>query len=106
MVVESANNFYEGVDQDDVENYYRSMTDTADPTPISYGLNSKLMRVDGEMVEKEWKVGGMYSKSIEQIVHWLKKASTVAENDQQQLVIDKLFGVRYASIFVFPGTER
>jgi dipeptidyl-peptidase-3 len=83
-VVGSANNFYEDITQKEVEDYYAKLVDPKDPTPVSHGLNSKLMKINGKIVEKTWKVGGMYSKAIEQIVFWLDKAAEVAENEQQR----------------------
>ena len=76
----SANNFYEGLSQKEVEGYYAKMADKGSKTPIMYGLNSKLVKENGKIVEKAWKVGGMYSAAIEKIVFWLEKASGVAEN--------------------------
>ena len=90
IVAASANNFYEGVTQKMVESYYNSITDRKDPKPISYGLNSKIINVNGKVTEKVWKVGGMYSKAIEKIVYWLEKATTVAENDLQLMALQKL----------------
>lgn len=90
QVTESANNNYEDVTQKEVEEYYAKVTDQNDPTPISYGLNSKLVKENGEITEKVWKVGGMYSPAIEQIVYWLEKASAVAENEKQKVALDKL----------------
>ncbi len=87
-IVNSSNNFYEGVTQKEVEDYY-SKFDTKGDAP-SWGLNSKTMKVDGKIVEKVWKVGGMYSPAIEKIVGWLEKAATVAENDQQKKALDLL----------------
>lgn len=86
----SANNFYEGVTQKEVEEYYEKRVNNNDPTPISWGLNSKMTNENGAIVEKVWKVGGMYSASIEKIVYWLEKAVTVAENDQQKLALELL----------------
>lgn len=88
-VVNSANNFYENVTQKQVEDFYAKFDVTGNAP--SYGLNSKLMKDEnGQIVEKVWKVGGMYSKSIEQIVSWLEKAVTVAENDQQKQALQLL----------------
>jgi dipeptidyl-peptidase-3 len=86
----SANNFYEGVSQDEVEKYYESKVNKDDPQPISWGLNSKMMKENGQIVEKVWKVGGMYSPAIEKIVYWLEKAITVAENDKQKHALELL----------------
>jgi dipeptidyl-peptidase-3 len=66
------------------------MKNPNDSTPISYGLNSKLMKENGVLVEKTYKLGGMYGKAIEQIVFWLNKALSVAENDKQKDVIHSL----------------
>lgn len=89
-VRESANNFYEGVTQTEVESFYGKMMKPNDPTPLSYGLNSKLIKENGQLVEKVWKVGGMYSPAIEKIVYWLEKAVAVAENDKQKTALEKL----------------
>ncbi|MGV3639259.1 MAG: dipeptidyl-peptidase 3 family protein [Adhaeribacter sp.] len=86
----SANNYYEGVSQKEAEAFYAKKIDKNDPKPISYGLNSKLVKENGKIVEKVWKVGGMYSPAITKIVYWLEKASGVAENEKQKLALDKL----------------
>lgn len=91
MIATSANNYYEGVTQQEVEDYYKKIIDPNDSTPISYGLNSKLMKENGQIVEKTWKVDGMYSAAIEKIVYWLEQASSVAKGDQKQ-TIDELIG--------------
>ena len=87
LVKTSAVNFYEGVSQDEVEAFYNKMKDPNDTTPISYGLNSKVVKENGVVTEHVYKVGGMYSPAIERIVSWLEKAANVAENDQQKQVI-------------------
>jgi len=84
----SAVNYYEGVTQPEVESFY-SKFDTKGDAP-SWGLNSKVMKENGQVVEKVWKVGGMYGPAIEKIVYWLEKASSVAENPQQKKAIDLL----------------
>ncbi|MBP7262157.1 MAG: dihydrofolate reductase [Bacteroidia bacterium] len=89
-VVASANNFYEGVTQQEVEAYYAGKIDATDTTPISWGLNSKMVKENGKLTEKVWKVGGMYSPAIEKIVYWLEKAVNVAENDQQKKTLQLL----------------
>lgn len=86
----SANNFYEGLNQKEVEAYYAKKADNTNKTPIMFGLNSKLVKENGQIVEKTWKVGGMYSAAIEKIVFWLEKASGVAENAEQKMALDKL----------------
>jgi dipeptidyl-peptidase-3 len=84
----SSVNFYEGVTQKEVEDFYGKF-DTKGNAP-SWGLNSKTVKENGEIVEKTWKVGGMYSAAIERIVDWLQKASAVAENNEQKKAIDLL----------------
>jgi dipeptidyl-peptidase-3 len=86
----SANNFYEGLNQKEVEAYYNKMSDKSNKTPVMYGLNSKLVKENGKLIEKVWKVGGMYSPAIEKIVYWLEKASGVAENAEQKDALLKL----------------
>ena len=90
LIVTSANNYYLGVTQAEVEAFYAQMKDPADERPVSYGLNSRLVKENGKIVEQVWKIDGMYSPAIEKIVFWLEKAATVAENEQQKAVIDKL----------------
>ena len=87
VIKNSANNYYEGVTEKEVDDFYASQKVEGDETPISYGMNSKLVKEDGKLVEKVWKIGGMYSPAIEKIVGWLKKAVEVAENDKQKNVI-------------------
>lgn len=86
----SSNNFYEGLTQKEVEDYYHKIAIKGNKTPVMYGLNSKLVKENGKIVEKVWKVGGMYSAAIEKIVYWLEKASGVAENEKQKAALDKL----------------
>lgn len=85
LIAGSAINFYSpNVTAKDIDIFYASKVDKTDNTPIEYGLNSKLVKkADGSLEEKVWKVGGMYSKSIEKIVYWLTKASEVSENEKQ-----------------------
>jgi len=90
LVTHSAVNFYEGVTQAEVEAYYKSITDEDDPTPISYGLNSRVVKKDGKVVEQIASLDGMYGPAIEKIIFWLEKAAGVAETDQQKKVIEKL----------------
>jgi dipeptidyl-peptidase-3 len=84
----SSVNFYEGVTQKEVEDYYSKFTDTG-AVPFK-GLNSKTIKENGQITEKAWKVGGMYSAAIEKIVGWLEKASNVAENAEQKKSLDLL----------------
>jgi len=91
LIKTSANNYYgDGITQAEVEAFYAKMKDPKDNTPISYGLNSKLVKENGVLVEKTYKVGGMYSAAIKRIVGWLEKAATVAENPKQKDVITSL----------------
>ena len=90
LIQTSANNYYEGVTQAEVENFYAKMKNPADNTPISYGLNSKLAKEKGVITEKTYRIGGMYSAAIERIVKWLTKASEVAENNKQREIIETL----------------
>ena len=90
MIEASACNFYEGVTQKEVEDFYAAKKDPEDETPVEYGHNSKLVKENGEIVEKVWKVGGMYSEAIEQVVYWLRKAVTVAENETQAKTLELL----------------
>lgn len=90
IVSASAVNFYEGVSQKEVEEFYNAMKVPNDNTPISYGLNSKVVKVGGVVTEKVWKLDGMYGNAIERIVGWLEKAAAVAENDHQKQTIQSL----------------
>ncbi len=91
LVTNSAVNFYgEGVTQSEVENFYESMKKPGDETPISYGLNSKLVKERNQLTEKVWKEGGMYSEAIEKIIFWLEKAEEVAETEIQKEGVEKL----------------
>ena len=89
VITESAGNYYEGVNQEEVEAFYNAMAtaDANNPEPISYGLNSKLVKgEDGKIYEQVWKIGGMYSPAIEKIVYWLEKAATVANPTQKEVI--------------------
>ena len=90
LVLTSACNYYDGVTQKEAEDFYNAMKNPKDETPISYGLNSRLVKVDGKVQEKVWKVDGLYGQALEKIVYWLEKAETVAENPEQKAVITKL----------------
>ena len=90
LILTSASNYYEGVTQAEAEDFYNNLKDPKDTTPISYGLNSRLVKENGKVFEKVWKVGGLYSPALEKIVYWLKKAESVTENDTQKAVISKL----------------
>ncbi len=86
----SAVNYYDGVTRDEVEAYYDALKSPADDEPVSYGLNSRLVKHDGKMEEQVWRVGGLYGKAIEKIVYWLRRAAQVAEDSHQKQVIDAL----------------
>lgn len=87
----SACNYYRNVTQIEAEDFYNKMKDPSDLTPISYGLNSRLVKdTDDHIYEKVWKVGGLYSPAIEKIVYYLRQAQLVAENTAQKDVIAKL----------------
>jgi len=90
LIQTSACNYYDGVTQEEAEAFYAAMKDPNDETPVSYGLNSRLVKENGKLVEKVWKVGGLYGQAIEKIVYWLKLAETVAETPEQKAVIAKL----------------
>jgi dipeptidyl-peptidase-3 len=85
LVAASAVNFYDpDLTEKEVENYYKQKIDKSAKKPVSYGLNSKLVKTDdGKIEERVWKIDGMYGSAIKEIVHWLKKAVKVAENKKQ-----------------------
>ena len=89
-IVTSAVNFYEGVTEQEVIDFYAAKSADDNDQPVSHGLNSKLVKVDGVVTEKVWKVGGMYTEAIEQVVYWLERAVTAAENDKQQAALELL----------------
>ena len=86
----SATNYYRDVTADEAAGFYASRIDENPERPVSWGLNSQLVKENGELRERTWMVGGMYGPAIEQIVYWLEKAATVAENDLQKAWIEKL----------------
>lgn len=86
----SAVNFYEGVTRKEAERFYSAMENPDDPAPVSYGLNSRLVRKDGKIKEDTYKIGGLYGKAIEKIVEELELASGFAENEMQKECIDLL----------------
>lgn len=90
LVLTSACNYYDGVTQQETEDFYNALKNPQDETPVSYGLNSRLVKEDGKIQEKVWKVGGLYGQALEKIVYWLKKAEGVAETPEQKAVIAKL----------------
>lgn len=90
LVKSSACNFYEGVSQDEVEDYYSSMKKDASTSPHSYGLNTTVIKENGKISELTWRAGGKYSAAIEKIITWLGKALAFAENDKQRKTIELL----------------
>lgn len=90
LILTSATNIYEGVTQPEVEAYYAAIKDTTDLTPISYGLNTRKIKIDGKVVEQPYKVGGLYSDAIKRIVKELGLAAEYAENPAQKAYINKL----------------
>ena len=93
LITTSANNLYgHGVTQAEVEAYYGALKDSTDMTPVSYGLNTRVIRdpKTGKLTEEVYRVGGLYSKAIEKIIENLKKAAEYAENDKQRDIINTL----------------
>ena len=92
LLLTSACNFYDGVTQQEAENFYACQKEAAaaDPAPVSYGLNSTLVKCDGTIQEEVWSAQGRYGKAIQAIVYWLDKARGVAENDRQRRIISLL----------------
>ncbi|NLB03347.1 MAG: dihydrofolate reductase [Bacteroidales bacterium] len=90
LVLSSACNFYRDVTQKEAEAFYEALNNPDDTSPVSYGLNSRLVKEEGQLREKIWKIGGLYSTALENIVHWLELAKEVAENDRQKDIIQSL----------------
>ena len=92
LLLTSACHFYDGVTQDEAEAFYSQMkqADAESKTPISYGLNSTLVKENGRVCEKVWSADGKYANAIRHIVYWLEKAKSVASSEQQEKVIDLL----------------
>ena len=91
LVATSACNYYQGVTQQEAEDYYAAKRGS-DSEPPSWGLNTTLVKQDGKLSEEVWKVGGKYGAAIEKIVYWLRKAREYAEGDSQRHVLDLLIG--------------
>ena len=89
-VADSANNFYRNVTAEEVEDFYTKLAKESDNPNLSFGLNSQLVKENGRIFERVWKVGGMYGPAIEKIVYWLEKAVTVAENETQKKSLQHL----------------
>lgn len=91
VVATSANNLYgEGVTQAEVEEFYNKMKNPDDPTPVSYGLNARVVKEDGKIKEQKYSLTGLYGPAIAEIIYWLDMAKNVAENDAQKAYITKL----------------
>lgn len=90
VVKESACNFYDGVTQKEVEDFYKKQSANDDDEPVSHGLNTTLVKSDGALTEHVWKIGGLYGAAIEHIVFWLNKAKGYAQNDKQRQYIETL----------------
>lgn len=89
LLLTSACHFYDGVSQAEAERFYEAMkqANAHNPEPASYGLNSTLVKEDGELKEQVWSANGKYANAIRHIIYWLEKAMDVAENEQQKKVI-------------------
>lgn len=91
VVANSATNLYgEGVTQAEVEKYYDAIKDPNDSTPISYGLNARVIKEDGKILEQKYYLNGLYGPAIAKVIYWLDMAKSVAENDAQKEYITKL----------------
>lgn len=90
IIAESAVNFYEGVTAREVESFYNGKINPADPRPVAIGLNSKLVKKNGRIVEEVYKSGGLYGEAIDRIIYWLEKAKSVAENETQKKELEVL----------------
>jgi dipeptidyl-peptidase-3 len=90
LIVSSSNNYYQNVEQDEAERYYADLKASAGRESVSFGLNSTLVKENGQLIEKVWKLNGKYGKAIEQIIFWLKKATEFAENHLQRKYIGNL----------------
>ena len=90
LVLTSASNYYDGVTQQEAEEFYGKMKNPNDTMPVMFGMNSRLVKENGKIQEKVWKSGGLYGQALDKIIYWLKKAEGVAENEAQKAVISKL----------------
>jgi dipeptidyl-peptidase III len=84
LITSSANNFYEGVTQEEVERYYAAMADHSDPRPVSWGLNTKVVKAGGKVTEIPYKSGGLYGPAIDRVISWLEKAENAALSEIQK----------------------
>lgn len=90
LVLTSAAHYYEGVTQQEAEDFYNAQKRPDDAAPVMFGMNSRLVKEHGKVCEKVWKSGGLYGQAIDRIVYWLRRAQDVAENEAQRAVIAKL----------------
>lgn len=90
LILTSACNYYDGVTQQEAEDFYGKMKIEGDKEPVMYGMNSTLVKRDGRIYEDVWKSGGKYGPAIDKIIYWLEKAEAVAENEMQKTVISQL----------------
>lgn len=90
LLLSSACNYYRDVTQKEAEAFYAALNNPEDPRPVSYGLNSRLVKEEGQLREEVWKIGGLYSPALEKIAYWLKLAGEVAENPRQKEIIQSL----------------
>ena len=90
LIQSSSNNYYQGVSQIEAETFYGNLKAAVGAEPVSFGLNSTLVKEGDQLIEKVWKLNGKYGKAIEQIVFWLDKAKDYAENDLQKKYIGHL----------------
>ena len=90
LVLTSASNYYDNVTQAEAEAFYGKMKNPNDTMPVMFGMNSRLVKENGKVQEKVWKSGELYGQAIDKIIYWLEKALTVAENDKQKAVIEKM----------------
>ena len=90
LIQSSSNNYYQGVSQLEAETFYAELKAAAGAEPVSFGLNSTLVKEDDQLIEKVWKLNGKYGKAIEQIIFWLDKAKNYAENELQKKYIGHL----------------
>ena len=88
VIATSAGNYYSGLTQKEVEKFYNNMIKKAgnDPCPIMYGLNSRLVKENGKIFERTYKVGGLYGEALERVVFWLEKAQEVAEEPNKTII--------------------
>lgn len=100
LVLTSAANYYDGVTQQEAEEFYNALKNPADDQPVMFGMNSRLVKENGQVQEKVWKSGGLYGAAIDKIICWLEKAFEVAENEVQRAVIEKLIRFYKEEIYI------